>query len=61
MKEFGTVKAFDAVQGFSQIKFEAAGDAPRFETTSIAWDKQIPPTGDRGPSRDPSTDKGQRP
>jgi hypothetical protein len=58
MKDFGTAKAFDAVPG--QIKFEAAGDAPRFETTAIVRDKQTLPVGDRGPSYDLGTAQGQR-
>jgi hypothetical protein len=47
MKDVGTAKAFDAILRHGQIRFEAAGDALRFETTAIAWDKQIPTVADR--------------
>jgi cold shock CspA family protein len=44
MKYFGTVKSFDSVKGFGEIKQEAGGDDLRFETSAISWDKSVAPT-----------------
>ena len=44
MKYFGTVKSYDTVQGFGEIKQEAGGDDLRFEKSAISWDKNTAPT-----------------
>ena len=44
MKYFGTVKSFDSVKGFGEIKQEAGGDDLRFEKSAISWDKNVAPT-----------------
>ena len=44
MKYFGTVKSFDSVKGFGEIKQEAGGDDLRFEKSAISWDKNVVPT-----------------
>jgi len=44
MKYFGTVKSFDTVNGFGEIKQEAGGDDLRFEKASISWGNETPPT-----------------
>ena len=43
MKFFGTVKSFDTVKGFGEIKQEA-GDDLRFEKAAISWGNETPPT-----------------
>src|SRR5947199_71145 len=44
MKYFGTVKSFDSVKGFGEIKQEAGGDDLRFEKSAISWDRNVAPT-----------------
>jgi CspA family cold shock protein len=44
MKHFGTVKSFDSVKGFGEIKPENGGDLIRFDKSAIAWDKKTDPT-----------------
>ena len=44
MKYFGTVKSFDNVKGFGEIKQEAGGDDLCFEKSAISWDQSIAPT-----------------
>ena len=44
MKYFGTVKSFDSVKGFGEIKQEAGGDDLRFEKSAISWDQSVAPT-----------------
>jgi cold shock CspA family protein len=44
MKYFGTVKSFDSVQGFGEIKQEAGGEDLRFEKSAISWGNESPPT-----------------
>jgi cold shock CspA family protein len=44
MKYFGTVKSFDTIRGYGEIKQEAGGDDLGFEKSAISWDKNIAPT-----------------
>ena len=44
MKYFGTVKSFDNVKGFGELKQEAGGDDLRFDKSAISWDKNVAPT-----------------
>ena len=44
MKYFGTVDSFDVEAGNGQIKPEVGGDAIRFESSAILWDKNTEPT-----------------
>jgi cold shock protein len=44
MKYFGTVKSFDTVKGFGEIKQEAGGEDLRFEKSAISWEKNALPT-----------------
>ena len=44
MKLFGTVQSFDTIKGQGEIKPEVGSDLIRFEKSSIAWDKTVPPT-----------------
>ena len=37
MKLFGTIKSFDSVKGFGEIKPEATGEIVRFEKSAVAW------------------------
>jgi CspA family cold shock protein len=43
MKLFGTVKSFDQTKGFGSIQPEAGGDALRFDTSAIKWDRTESP------------------
>jgi len=44
MQYFGTVKSFDTVKGFGEIKQEAGGDDLRFDKAAISWGNDSPPT-----------------
>ena len=44
MKYFGTVKSFDTIKGLGEINPEVSGNAIRFETSAIMWDKNVAPT-----------------
>ena len=59
MKYFGTVDSFDSEAGNGQIKPETGGDAIRFETTAILWDKNTAPTKGQRLSYDVGSENGQ--
>ena len=59
MKYFGTVESFDSAAGNGQIKPEAGGDAIRFETSAIMWDKNTAPTKGQRLSYDVGSENGQ--
>jgi cold shock CspA family protein len=59
MKFFGTVESFDSAAGNGQIKPETGGDAIRFETSAIMWDKKIAPTKGQRLSYDVGSENGQ--
>jgi len=48
MKLFGTIKSFDSVKGFGEIKPEATGEIVRFEKSAVAWGTTpVPSVGQR--------------
>lgn len=48
MKLFGTIKSFDSVQGFGEIKPEATGEIVRFDKSAISWGTTpVPSVGQR--------------
>ena len=59
MKFFGTVESFDSAAGSGQIKPETGGDAIRFETSAILWDKNTAPTKGQRLSYDVGSENGQ--
>ena len=59
IKYFGTVESFDSAAGNGQIKPETGGNAIRFETTAIMWDKKIEPIKGQRLSYDVGSEKGQ--
>ena len=44
MKLFGTIKSFDSVKGFGEIKPEATGETVRFDKSAISWGSTPVPT-----------------
>jgi cold shock CspA family protein len=61
MKYFGTVKSFDTALGHGEIKPETGGNDLRFETSAIAWDKEIAPTIGQRLSYDVGTGADRQP
>jgi len=61
MKYFGTVKSFDTIKGIGEISPEVAGDAIRFETSAIMWDKNVAPTIGQRLSYDVGTNNERQP
>jgi cold shock CspA family protein len=61
MKYFGTVKSFDTVKGYGEIRPETGGEDLRFETSAISWDKNISPTLGQRLSYDVGTNKDRQP
>jgi cold shock CspA family protein len=59
IKYFGTVESFDSAAGNGQIKPETGGNAIRFETTAIMWDKNTDPVKGQRLSYDLGSDRGQ--
>jgi cold shock CspA family protein len=48
MKLFGTIKSFDSVQGFGEIKPETTGEIVRLDKSAIAWGTTpVPSVGQR--------------
>ena len=48
MKLFGTIKSFDSVKGFGEIKPETEGEVIRFEKSAITWGTTpVPSVGQR--------------
>jgi cold shock CspA family protein len=61
MKYFGTVKSFDATKGHGEIKQETGGNDLSFESSAIAWDKNIAPTVGQRLSYDVGTNAERQP
>lgn len=62
MKYFGTVKSFDSVKGFGEIKQEAGGDDLHFEKSAISWDdKNVAPTQGQRLSYEKGTNADRQP
>lgn len=61
MKYFGTVKSFDSVKGYGEIKPEAGGDMLRFEKSAITWEKNAVPTVGQRLSYDVGTNSERQP
>ena len=62
MKYFGTVKSFDTIKGYGEIKPETVGEeALGFETSAISWDKNISPKVGQRLSYELGTNKDRQP
>ena len=61
MKYFGTVKSFDTIEGYGEIKPETGGDDIRFERSAISWEKNALPTVGQRLSYDVGTNNESQP
>jgi cold shock CspA family protein len=61
MKYFGTVKSFDNIKGYGEIKPETGAEALGFETSAISWNKNISPTVGQRLSYELGTNKDRQP